>query len=212
MSRTMYLAIKRLIDFIISIILLILLLIPFIMISVIIKLEDGGPIFFKQTRVGKNLKQFKIYKFRSMKTEREQLNSNLSHEDMVTKVGKILRKTSIDELPQLINILKGEMSFIGPRPWIPDYYEFFSEEQKKRSDVLPGISGLAQVNGRNQIDIFKKVRYDLEYVENISFCLDLKIIWLTVKSVISRKGAEASEDDIKMEIAQLKKENNTNNS
>lgn len=197
--------IKRVIDFIFSAILLVILLIPFIIIAIAIKLEDGGPVFYKQKRVGKNLKLFNIYKFRSMKTERKELNSNMTHEEMVTKVGKILRKTSIDELPQLINILKGEMSFIGPRPWIPEYYEWFTDEQKRRSEVLPGISGLAQAKGRNQINIFKKIDYDLEYIDNIGIFMDLKIIFLTIASVLSKVGAEASEQGIKSEIEQLKK-------
>jgi len=139
-----------------------------------------------------------------MKTNREELNSNLTHDEMVTMVGKILRKTSIDELPQIINILKGEMSFIGPRPWIPEYYEWFTEEQKRRSDVLPGITGLAQVKGRNQINIFKKIDYDLEYIEKVGPIMDFKIVWLTIREVLAKTGAEASEQDIKSEIEQLK--------
>ena len=206
-SKKVYLAIKRIIDFLVSAIFLIILLIPFGIVAIAIKLEDGGPVFFKQKRVGKDLKIFEIYKFRSMKTQREELNSNLTHEEMVTKVGKVLRKTSIDELPQLINILKGEMSFIGPRPWIPEYYEWFTEEQKRRSDVLPGISGLAQAKGRNQINVFKKIDYDLEYIDNISFSMDLKIVWLTLKEVLSAAGAETSEEEIKLELEDLKKKN-----
>ena len=206
-SKKVYLAIKRIIDFLVSAIFLIILLIPFGIVAIAIKLEDGGPVFFKQKRVGKDLKIFEIYKFRSMKTQREELNSNLTHEEMVTKVGKVLRKTSIDELPQLINILKGEMSFIGPRPWIPEYYEWFTEEQKRRSDVLPGISGLAQAKGRNQINVFKKIDYDLEYIDNISFSMDLKIVWLTLKEVLSTAGAETSEEEIKLELEDLKKKN-----
>lgn len=145
MRKNIYFIIKRAIDLVVSSLLLVILLIPFVMIAILIKLEDGGPIFFKQKRVGKNLKEFEIYKFRSMKTTREQFSSELSHEDMVTNIGKILRKTSLDELPQIINVLKGEMTLIGPRPWIPEYYVWFTEEQKRRSDVVPGISGLAQV-------------------------------------------------------------------
>lgn len=205
MSKKIYMIIKRVLDFLISAILLILLIIPFIIVAIAIKLEDGGPIFYKQKRVGKNLKLFEINKFRTMKTNRKELEGNMTHEQMVTKVGKILRKTSIDELPQLINILRGEMSFIGPRPWIPEYYEWFTDEQKRRSEVLPGISGLAQVKGRNKINIFKKINYDLEYVENISFLMDLKIVWLTIKEVLAKTGAEASEQEIKLEIEDLKR-------
>lgn len=204
-SRKIYMVIKRVIDFVCSAILLVILIIPFMIIAIAIKTEDGGPVFYKQKRVGKNLKLFEIYKFRSMKTERKELNSNMTHDEMVTKVGKVLRKTSLDELPQLINILKGEMSFIGPRPWIPEYYEWFTDEQKRRSDVLPGISGLAQAKGRNQINIFKKISYDIEYVDNMSFFMDVQIVWLTIKAVLKRTGAEVSEEGIKTELEQLKK-------
>lgn len=207
MQKKVYVILKRIFDFIIAMILLLILVIPFIVIAICIKLEDGGTVFFKQKRVGKNLKEFDIYKFRSMKVEREQLNSDLSHDEMVTKIGKILRKTSIDELPQLFNVLKGEMSFIGPRPWIPDYYVYFTDEQKRRSNVLPGISGLAQVKGRNEIDIFQKIKYDLEYVDNIGLGMDLKIIGLTIAEVLKKTGADASEAGIKSEIEQLKNKN-----
>ncbi len=205
--RNIYLILKRVFEFLISLILFVVLLIPFIVIAIAIKIEDRGPVLYKQTRIGKKGKPFQIYKFRSMKTNREELNSNMSHEEMVTKVGRVIRKTSLDELPQLINILKGEMGFIGPRPWIPEYYEWFTEEQKRRSDVLPGITGLAQAKGRNNINIFKKIDYDLEYVDNVSLFMDLKIIWLTIKEVFATTGAEASEIEIKAEIEDLKREN-----
>lgn len=206
--RNMYLIVKRISEFLISTILLIILLIPFIIIATAIKIEDRGPVLYKQTRIGKKGKAFQIYKFRSMKTDRKELNSDMTHDEMVTKVGKLIRKTSLDELPQLINILKGEMSFIGPRPWIPEYYEWFTEEQKRRSDVLPGITGLAQAKGRNNINIFKKIEYDLDYVDNVSLFMDLKIIWLTVKEVFATTGAEASEMEIKAEIEDLRRNNN----
>ena len=205
--RNIYLILKRVFEFLISLILFVVLLIPFIVIAIAIKIEDRGPVLYKQTRIGKKGKPFQIYKFRSMKTNREELNSNMSHEEMVTKVGRVIRKTSLDELPQLINILKGEMGFIGPRPWIPEYYAWFTEEQKRRSDVLPGITGLAQAKGRNNINIFKKIDYDLEYVDNVSLFMDLKIIWLTIKEVFATTGAEASEIEIKAEIEDLKREN-----
>ena len=177
MKRRVFLFVKRAFDIIVSLIALIILAIPMLVIAICIKIEDGSPAIFKQVRMGKNLKPFNIYKFRTMKTQREELNSELSHEEMVTKVGKVLRATSIDELPQLINILKGEMSFIGPRPWIVEYYEWFTDEQKKRSDVRPGITGLAAVKGRNGINIFKKINYDIEYVDNMSLWFDIKIFF-----------------------------------
>lgn len=198
--------IKRVCDLILALLLLVLAFIPMIIVAICIKIEDGGPIIYKSKRVGKNCKVFNVYKFRSMKVDRQELHSNLSHEQMVTKVGKVIRKTSLDELPQLINILKGEMSFIGPRPWIPEYYEWFTDEQKKRSNVLPGISGLAQVKGRNGISIFKKIEYDLYYVEHISMWLDIKIVFETIVQVFKKTNAEISEQGIKEEISELKEQ------
>ena len=200
----MYTKVKRLSDLLLSIVLLIIFAIPMIIVAICIKAEDGGPVIYKSKRMGKGLKEFNTYKFRSMKTEREELHSELTHDEMVTKIGKIIRKTSIDELPQLFNIIKGEMSFIGPRPWIPEYYEWFTDEQKRRVDVLPGISGLAQVKGRNGIDIFEKINYDLQYVDNISFKEDVKLIFETIKTVFSKDNAEISEQGIKEEIRKLK--------
>lgn len=198
--------IKRVCDLILALLLLVLAFIPMIIVAICIKIEDGGPIIYKSKRGGKNCKVFNVYKFRSMKVDRQELHSNLSHEQMVTKVGKVIRKTSLDELPQLINILKGEMSFIGPRPWIPEYYEWFTDEQKRRSNVLPGISGLAQVKGRNGISIFKKIEYDLYYVEHISMWLDIKIVFETIVQVFKKTNAEISEQGIKEEISELKEQ------
>lgn len=200
----MYAIIKRVADIILSVILLIVFAIPMVIIAIAIKLEDGNEIIYKSRRMGKGIKEFNVYKFRTMKANREELKSNLTHEQMVTKIGKFLRKTSLDELPQLFNIIKGEMSFIGPRPWIPEYYEFFTEEQKKRASVKPGISGLAQVKGRNGINIFEKINYDLEYIENMGLKQDIKIVFETIKTVISKDDAEISEQGIKEEIQELK--------
>ena len=206
MKRKVFLFVKRAFDIIVSLIALIILAIPMIIVAILIKLEDGSPAIFKQVRMGKNLKPFNIYKFRTMKTQREELNSELSHEEMVTKVGKVLRATSIDELPQLINILKGEMSFIGPRPWIVEYYEWFTDEQKRRSDVRPGITGLAQIKGRNGINIFKKINYDLEYVDNMSLWLDIKIFFGSIVAVFKKTNAEISENGIKDELTELREQ------
>lgn len=200
----MYIKIKRILDLILAIVLVIIFTLPMLIVAICIKLEDKGPIIYKSKRMGKNLKEFNTYKFRSMTTKREELKSNMSHEEMVTKVGKFIRKTSLDELPQLFNIIKGEMSFIGPRPWIPEYYVWFTDEQKRRTDVLPGISGLAQVKGRNGINIFKKIEYDLEYVNNISLGMDLKCIWMTIITVFKEDNAEISEQGIRKEIEELK--------
>ena len=202
----MYKYIKRILDIFLALLLLIFAAIPMILVAICIKIEDGGPIIYKSKRMGKGCKTFNTYKFRSMTINRKELNSNLSHEEMVTKVGKFIRKTSLDELPQLFNILKGEMSFIGPRPWIPEYYEWFTDEQKRRSSVTPGISGLAQVKGRNGINVFKKIDYDLEYVNNMSIILDIKLVFETVIQVFKKTNAEISEQGIKEEIRELKQQ------
>lgn len=193
--------IKRILDILFSLILIITLSPIFLIISILIKLEDRGPIFFKQLRSGKK-ENFWMYKFRSMKKNNDV--HNLNEKDCVTKIGHFLRKTSIDELPQLFNILKGEMSFIGPRPWITDYAKYFTSEQMKRLDVLPGITGLAQVNGRNDISIIEKINLDIEYVEKINIFLDIKIIFKTVTSIFSKKGNNSDKFAIKNELDVLK--------
>lgn len=203
----LYKVIKRIFEFILSIVLLFILILPTIIVAIAIKLEDGGSVFYKQKRIGKDLKPFDMYKFRSMKTNRKELDGKVSHKEMVTKVGEFIRKTGIDELPQIINILKGEMSFIGPRPWIPEYYEWLTDEQKKRNDVLPGITGLAQAKGRNDISIFEKIEYDLEYIDNFGLIMDIKVIGLTIKEMLSKSGKDISEVEIKSEIEELKKNN-----
>ena len=206
MKRKVFLFVKRAFDIIVSLIALIILAIPMLVVAICIKIEDGSPAIFKQVRMGKDLKPFNIYKFRTMKTQREELNSELSHEEMVTKVGRVLRATSIDELPQLINILKGEMSFIGPRPWIVEYYEWFTDEQKKRSNIRPGITGLAAVKGRNGINIFKKINYDIEYVDNMSLWFDIKIFFWSIVAVFKKTNAEISESGIKDELTELREQ------
>ena len=198
----MYKYVKRILDLIIAIILFIIFLIPMIIISILIKLDSKGPVLFKQVRTGKNGKPFNLYKFRSMAVDNDV--HDFSKQDNHTKVGDVLRKTSLDELPQIINILKGEMSFIGPRPWITDYYENMTEEQRHRNDVLPGITGLAQAKGRNNITIFDKINYDLEYVQNYSFIQDVKIVFLTIKTVLSKEGADAGKGTIQIELDTLK--------
>ena len=198
----MYKYVKRILDLIIAITLFIIFLIPMIIISILIKLDSKGPVLFKQVRTGKNGKPFNLYKFRSMSVDNDV--HDFSKQDNHTKVGDVLRKTSLDELPQIINILKGEMSFIGPRPWITDYYENMTEEQRHRNDVLPGITGLAQAKGRNNITIFDKINYDLEYVQNYSFIQDVKIVFLTIKTVLSKEGADAGKGTIQIELDTLK--------
>lgn len=203
----MYRYIKRGLDVILSIVLIILLS-PIMMIIALLVKTDGGPVIFVQERSGKNGKLFHLYKFRSM-TPNNNVR-NFKKEDEITKIGKIIRKTSLDELPQLFNILKGEMSFIGPRPWIPEYSENFTKEQFRRLDVLPGITGLAQCKGRNNIGIKEKINYDIKYVDNLSFKMDLYIFFKSIISVIKKDGAISSKLSIKNEIDELKMQSNDN--
>lgn len=202
-SFSLYKYFKRFFDIVISLMVLIVFAIPMLLIAVAIKLDSKGPVFFKQKRTGKNGKEFNLYKFRSMTADNDVLN--FKSENKLTKVGKFIRKTSLDEISQVFNIIKGDMSWIGPRPWIPSYYENFTEEQKRRVEVLPGLTGLAQAKGRNNLSIFDKIKYDIEYVDNISLKMDIKIIFLTIKSVLSKEGAELSKMGIKDELEDLKK-------
>ena len=201
---------KRVLDIIMALILMILCAVPMLIVAILIKLDDGGQVIYKQPRMGKGMKPFNMYKFRTMSSNRKEFESLLTHDEMVTRVGKFLRATSIDELPQIINILNGDMSFIGPRPWIIDYYKVFTEEQKHRCDVLPGLSGLAQIKGRNGISVFKKIEYDLEYVRNASLKLDIKIFILSIIAALRKNNAEISEMGIKKELTELKKLNKLN--
>lgn len=196
--------IKRVLDFLIAAIGLIVASPLLLVVAILIKIDSKGPVMFRQERTGLNGKNFSIYKFRTMKVEMEENGRILSHDERTTKLGNIIRKLSIDELPQLINILKGEMSFIGPRPWVPEYYNNFTEEQKKRVNVLPGITGLAQANGRNAINVFEKIALDIEYTNKISFTMDIKVIIDTIKTVFTKHGAEIKQEGMFEEIEQLK--------
>lgn len=198
---------KPFFDFIVSFFALILLSPIFLIAIIAIKLEDKGPVFYRQVRTGKNGNNFDMYKFRSMKVATEENGKKLTHSQRVTKVGSFLRKTSIDELPQLINVLKGEMSIIGPRAWIPEYYENFNERQKHRCDILPGITGLAQARGRNGLNVFEKIDYDLEYMNNLTFFMDLKVIFESIITVFRRDNAEIIQENIQTEIDALKNQN-----
>ena len=188
-----YSKLKRIIDIVGSLILLIVGFIPLLIVALIIKLESNGPALFKQKRLGLNGKEFEIYKFRSMVVGAEGKGSgvySMKGDPRVTKVGKFIRATSIDELPQLINILKGDMSFIGPRPTLtyhPWKLDEYTIEQRRRFDVRPGVTGLAQVNGRKEIAWDERIKYDVYYVDNLSSILDLKILLKTIQKVILMK-------------------------
>lgn len=155
--------------------------------SVLISKKLGTPVIFKQKRPGKDEKIFEIYKFRTMTDETDNNGELLPDEQRMTKIGSLIRKTSIDELPQLINVLKGDLSLVGPRPLLIEYLPLYSEEQKKRHNVKPGITGWAQINGRNAITWEEKFKLDVWYVENQSFKLDMFILYKTVKNVLKKK-------------------------
>ena len=192
----MYKSVKRALDFICSLFALLVFSPLMLVAAILIKLDDGGPAFFRQKRPGKDGKVFEVYKFRTMTVRTEDENGNpLSDMERMTKIGKILRKTSIDELPQFINVFKGEMSFIGPRPLLCEYLELYSPQQARRHEVRPGISGWAQVNGRNAITWEEKFDYDVYYVDNISFVLDIKILVKTVTDVIKGTGVNSGEQN-----------------
>jgi lipopolysaccharide/colanic/teichoic acid biosynthesis glycosyltransferase len=177
---------KRFFDFILSLLLLIFTSPLIIIISIILYITNKGEIFFIQPRPGKNEKIFFIIKFKTM-NEKENENSELLPDDeRITRIGKIIRKTSIDELPQLINVLKGDLSLVGPRPLLVDYLPLYNDFQKRRHEVKPGITGWAQINGRNAITWDEKFKLDVYYVENISLNLDLKILLGTLISVLKR--------------------------
>jgi undecaprenyl phosphate N,N'-diacetylbacillosamine 1-phosphate transferase len=185
---------KPLFDKIFALILIILFS-PFLIITtILIYIKMGRPIFFTQSRPGRNEKIFKIYKFRTMTNEKDKNGEFLPDNERLKGVGKFVRSSSLDELPQLFNVLKGEMSFIGPRPLLVEYLPLYSDEQKKRHDVTPGITGWAQINGRNAISWEEKFKLDIWYVKNQSFLLDMKIFYLTFLKVIKRSDVNQSEN------------------
>ncbi|MGN4447334.1 sugar transferase [Bacillus cereus group sp. MYBK79-1] len=180
--------IKRPMDFMLSLIAIIMLSPVFLIVAFLVKTKLGSPVLFKQERPGLNGTIFKMYKFRTMTDEKNENGELLSDSVRLTKFGKFLRSTSLDELPGLLNIFKGDMSIIGPRPLLVQYLPLYNEHQKRRHEVRPGLSGLAQVNGRNAISWEEKFNYDVEYVDNVSFTADWKIILLTIKKVFIREG------------------------
>lgn len=182
------LIIKRVMDILGSIMGLILLSPVFIITAILIYIKLGSPIFFVQERVGKDNKVFKMIKFRSMKNDKNKYGEYLSDEERLTPFGKKLRSLSIDELPELINVLKGDMSLVGPRPLLVDYLELYSDEQIRRHEMKPGITGLAQVNGRNSISWGERFKMDVSYVDTYNLFLDIKILFITVYKVVKRDG------------------------
>lgn len=190
--------IKRIMDFILALAALLILSPILIIVALLVKFKLGSPVIFKQERPGLNENIFTMYKFRTMTDEKDANGNLLPDEVRLTKFGKFLRASSLDELPELWNILMGDMSIVGPRPLLVEYLELYNEHQKKRHNVRPGLTGLAQVSGRNAISWEEKFNLDVEYVDNVSFIGDWKIIFLTLKKVFIREGI-SSDTSVTME-------------
>lgn len=198
---------KRLFDFIVALMGLVISFIPMLLIALLIRLKMGAPVLFRHTRPGLKAKPFVLYKFRTMSNLRDESGGLILESDDVpankerlASFGNFLRKTSLDELPELINVIKGEMSLVGPRPLLMKYLSLYNNEQKNRHAVKPGLTGWAQVNGRNSISWEKRFELDVWYVNNQSFLLDIKIIYLTLKLMLNRKGIYTTDDTIMPEF------------
>lgn len=188
-----YIIIKQVIDYFTAIVSLLIVAPLLILLSILVYLDLGLPIIYSQTRAGKFGRPFRLLKFRTMSTETDQSGELLPDSARLSSFGKFLRRTSLDELPQLINILTGKISLVGPRPLLMEYLEFYSQEQMKRHDVKPGITGWAQINGRNEISWEEKFKLDLFYIQNISFALDCKILIITLLNVLKGRGVNNKE-------------------
>lgn len=185
--------IKRCLDFLLSLCGIIVLSPILLVIYILVRIKLGSPAIFKQERPGKNEKIFTLCKFRTMTDKRDENGELMPDAVRLTKFGKFLRAASLDELPELFNILKGDMSIIGPRPLLVSYLPYYSERERMRHSVRPGLTGLAQVSGRNFIDWDRRLQKDVEYVENLSFRMDMKVLWMTVQTVLGHAG-EVAED------------------
>lgn len=210
----MYLFLKNILDFLLSIFIAIVLLPVLLGIGVSIMLSMGRPVIFKQERIGKNDKPFIMYKFRTMKEPKDGQNRLLSDADRVTKLGGFLRSSSLDELPEIMNVIKGDMSLVGPRPLLDFHLELFDKSQKKRHKVKPGMTGLAQIMGRQALSFKERISLDLEYVEKVNLRLDLKIILKTVFVVLRSNGVKTGQtfeevDDVGLK-ALIEKNHNMN--
>ena len=194
--------IKRPLDITCSSLLLVTTAPIFFLVAAAIKLESKGPVIFRQTRTGLNGKPFTLYKFRSMAAHNNIYDNTSS--DEVTRIGAFIRKTSIDELPQLINVIIGDMSFIGPRPWIPEYHKHMTAKQRRRHEVRPGITGLAQSRGRNALTIHEKINFDLRYASHLSLYEDLKVIFFTIVTLYDKSTLLIGKNGIHHEITELK--------
>lgn len=179
---------KRIMDMVCALIAFLILYIVMLLLALLVKKNLGSPVLFKQKRIGKDERVFTLYKFRTMKEERDKNGTFLTEEERLTRFGRFLRSTSLDELPELLNIFKGDMSFIGPRPLLTRYLPFYTEEERKRHSVRPGLSGLAQIKGRNAVGWSQRFQYDLDYVNNITFIKDVKLFVLSIITAIRRNN------------------------
>jgi lipopolysaccharide/colanic/teichoic acid biosynthesis glycosyltransferase len=195
--------VKRIFDFVVTLMAIVLLLPLLIPISILVVFSMGTPVFFSQKRIGLNGKPFKVYKFRSMTNEKDEHGNLLPNADRVTKVGNFLRSSSIDELPSLYNILTGDMSLVGPRPLLPSYIDCYSTYHQTRHNIRPGLTGLAQISGRNNITWQARLDLDIDYINKQSFLFDLWIIFMTVIKVLRRSDVEGNAD---MSIVRLDKD------
>ncbi len=197
--------IKRPLDVLCGVLALVLFCWLYAVIAVLVRVKLGSPVLFTQERPGKDEKIFRLYKFRTMTDERDEKGELLPDEVRLTRFGKMLRSTSLDELPEVFNIIKGDMSIIGPRPLLVSYLPWYTEEEKKRHDVRPGLSGLAQVNGRNFVGWDKRLAFDLQYVENITFAGDLKIVLMTVLKMVKKQDIAVDTNKVEPNFAEERK-------
>ena len=197
--------IKRLLDIVISGVALLILSPVYLILAILIRVKLGSPVIFHQERPGKDEKIFTLCKFRTMTDERDENGNLLPDNVRLTKFGKLLRSTSLDELPELWNIFKGDMSLIGPRPLLVSYLPYYTEEEKLRHTVRPGLTGLAQVSGRNFLDWDNRLKKDVEYVKNLSFLMDLKVIFLTVKVVFVKENVAEDTNFVEGNFAEIRK-------
>lgn len=198
--------VKRVFDIVCSLLAIVVFSWLYIILAVLVRINMGSPVIFKQQRLGFEEKTFTLYKFRTMNDKRDENGELLSDEARLTKFGKLLRNTSLDELPEAFNILKGDMSIVGPRPLLVEYLDYYTEEEKHRHDVLPGLTGLAQINGRNGISWEEKFAWDLKYIQSMSLVTDIKIIMATVwKAFVKKDGinqsGQATAEAFKRDIA-----------
>lgn len=201
--------IKRVLDLILSLMALIILMPLMIIITVLVRIKLGSPVIFKQERPGKNEKIFTLYKFRTMTNKKDENGNLLPDSERLTKFGKILRSTSLDELPELFNIIKGDMSIVGPRPLLVRYLPYYTEEEKHRHDARPGLTGLAQIHGRNATNWTDRFRYDVNYAKNITFLGDIRILLKTVMKVIKKEDILVGKEQILLDLDEVRGNGNS---